>query len=143
MSDYHTKKISLPSGQTIEIIYLIDTDEQAAALAPEPAPESTATTTTSLPLHCCPECHCDLVYPETWQEAADGTWALERRCPNCEWRDTGTFTHDEIEPFDDAIELGNEVLLTELRTWTYANMSDDVERLITAIERDLIQPIDF
>jgi len=143
MNDYHTKRISLPSGQTIEIIYLIDADAGDLASAPESLPEPPADATATLPLHCCPECHSDLVYPETWQEATDGTWTLERRCPNCEWRHAGTFNQDEIGPFDDAIELGTEVLLTELRTWTHANMSDDVESLIAAIERDLIQPIDF
>ena len=36
-----------------------------------------------------------------------------------------------------------EILLTELRTWTYSNMNDDVELLIDALDRDLILPIDF
>jgi len=140
MHDYHTKKISLPSGQTIEIIYLIDNDQ----IDTHPVPNADdATPATALPLHCCPECGSDLVYPVTWQERGDGTWLLDRRCPNCEWRNTGEHAHDEIEPFDDAIEVGTEELLTELRTWTYANMSDDVEALISALDRDLIQPIDF
>ncbi len=140
MHDYHTKKISLPSGQSIEIIYLIDPDEQGAQDASAAAPEAAET---ALPLHCCPACGSDLVYPMAWQETADGNWQVDRRCPNCEWLHAGNYGHDEIEPFDDAVELGTEVLLTELRTWAYANMSDDVERLIAALEQDLIQPIDF
>jgi hypothetical protein len=140
MHDYHTKKISLPSGQTIEIIYLIDSDQADTHPAPSHADGAPAT---AAPLHYCPECASDLVYPVTWQERGDGTWLLDRRCPNCEWRHTGTYAQDEIEPFDDAIEVGTEVLLTELRTWTYANMSDDVEALVAALEQDLIQPIDF
>jgi len=36
-----------------------------------------------------------------------------------------------------------EILLTELRTWAYSNMNDDVELLIDALDRDLILPIDF
>ena len=139
MHDYHTKKISLPSGQSIEIIYLIDPDAGCATRPQRPPrPPKRA-----LPLHCCPACGSDLVYPMAWQETADGNWQVDRRCPNCEWLHAGNFGHDEIEPFDDAVELGTEVLLTELRTWAYANMSDDVERLIAALEQDLIQPIDF
>ena len=135
MHDYHTKKISLPSGQSIEIIYLIDPDEQGTRDA---SAAGAGAAETVLPLHRCPECGSDLVYPMAWQETADGQWQVDRRCPNCEWLDAGKYGHDEIEPFDDAVELGTEVLLTELRTWAYANMSDDVERLIAALEQDLI-----
>jgi len=140
MNDYRTKKISLPSGQMIEIIYLIDPDAPADPI--EPAPLGAADDA-NLPLHYCPDCASDLVYPLTWQETHDGTWTIERRCPNCEWHDVDAFEQADIEPFDDAIEVGTEILLTELRTWTYSNMNDDVELLIEALDRDLIQPIDF
>jgi hypothetical protein len=140
MSDYRTKKIALPSGQMIEIIYLIDPD---APGDPMPQTPVAAAHDSDPPLHYCPACGSDLVYPLTWQETAEGTWAIERRCPNCEWHDVGAYEQTDIEPFDDAIEIGTEVLLTELRTWTYSNMNDDVELLIQALDRDLIQPIDF
>jgi len=65
MHDYHTKKISLPSGQTIEIIYLIDSDQADTHPAPSHADGAPAT---AAPLHYCPECASDLVYPVTWQE---------------------------------------------------------------------------
>ncbi len=140
MNDYRTKKIALPSGQMIEIIYLIDPDAPADLADQDIA---TPTHSAALPLHCCPDCVSDLVYPLAWQETGDGIWTIERRCPNCEWHDLGTFEQADIEPFDDAIEIGTEILLTELRTWTYSNMNDDVELLIEALDRDLIQPIDF
>jgi len=140
MSEYRTKKIALPSGQMIEIIYLIDPDAPADPAESDPVD---ATVGAGLPLHCCPQCQSDLVYPVTWQEISEGTWTIQRRCPNCEWRETGSFDQADIEPFDDAIEIGTEVLLTELRTWSYSNMNDDVELLIDALDRDLIQPIDF
>jgi hypothetical protein len=34
-------------------------------------------------------------------------------------------------------------MLTALRTMSRLNMEDDVDRIITAIRRDLIQPMDF
>jgi hypothetical protein len=140
MSDYRTKKIALPSGQMIEIIYLIDPDAPA-----DPTPQTPVggAHDTDLPLHYCPACTSDLVYPVAWQETGEGVWTVERRCPNCEWHDVGVFEQADIEPFDDAIEIGTEILLTELRTWTYSNMNDDVELLIHALDQDLIQPIDF
>jgi hypothetical protein len=140
MSDYRTTKISLPSGQTIEIIYLIDPDVPAGAIREE---QVAPLFDTELPLHCCPECSSDLVYPLSWQECEGGTWTIERRCPNCEWYDIGAFDQAAIEPFDDIIEVGTEELLMELRTWSHSNMNDDIDRLIYAINRDLIQPIDF
>jgi hypothetical protein len=140
MHDYRTKKISLPSGQMIEIIYLIDPDAPATPVEAEFAATSGEV---ELPLQCCPNCVSDLVYPLSWQETENGMWAIERRCPNCEWHDMGTYDQDVIETFDDVLEIGTEVLLTELRTWSHANMSDDVERLIAAIHDDQIQPIDF
>ena len=140
MHDYRTKRIALPSGQMIEIIYLIDPDAPAdpADLHPVDGGHLEA-----LPLHCCPECGSDLVYPASWQETSEGIWTIQRRCPNCEWQEIGSFEQAEIEPFDDAIEIGMEILLTELRTWTYSNINDDVELLIDALDRDLILPIDF
>ena len=140
MHDYRTKKIALPSGQMIEIIYLIDPD---AATDPADHDPVDAAHLDALPLHHCAGCGSDLVYPLAWQETGDGIWTIQRRCPNCEWHDTDTFQQAEIEPFDDAIEVGMEILLTELRTWAYSNMNDDVELLIDALDRDLILPIDF
>jgi len=140
MHDYRTKKIALPSGQMIEIIYLIDPDAPAdpAELHPVDGGHLEA-----LPLHYCQECGSDLVYPVSWQETSEGIWTILRRCPNCDWHETGSFEQAEIEPFDEAIEVGMEILLTELRTWAYSNMNDDVELLIDALDRDLILPIDF
>ena len=140
MSDYRTKKISLPSGQMIEIIYLIDPDAPPSPTGSQPA---AAPLGTELPLHCCPKCSSDLVYPLTWQECDGATWTMERRCPNCEWRHVGSFDQAAVEPFDDMIELGTEELLMDLRTWSHSNMTDDIERLITAINGDLILPLDF
>ncbi len=140
MNEYRTQKIALPSGQVIEIMYLIDPD-QSIEIALE---EHAATTTPhALPLHCCPSCASEMVYPMNWHEQEDGLWTVERRCPNCEWYDLGTFVREEIEPYDDIIEAGTEELIMELRTWSHSNMNDDVERLIAAIQDDQIQPIDF
>jgi hypothetical protein len=140
MHDYRTTKISLPSGQMIEIIYLIDPD---AATAPVDDEQAATSLDIELPMHCCPHCSSDLVYPLSWQECEGGTWTIERRCPNCEWHDSGSFDQAAIEPFDDIIEVGTEELLMELRTWSHQNMHDDIERLIAAINEDQIQPIDF
>ena len=152
MKGYHTKRIALPGGKVIEIVYFSepgdDGTETAAAVerALEPGaveaaggdvrPERPA-------LNVCPACDSDLVYPTSWEEASKSTWRVERRCPNCEWRHVGQFGDDELAAFDEALNDGTETLLITLRDTTRANMEAAVERLIDAIKLDLIEPMDF
>ena len=70
-------------------------------------------------------------------------WRIERRCPNCEWRQTGEHSQDEVELFDDALNDGTEDLLVSLRNFARSNMESDIERLIDAIRADRIEPMDF
>lgn len=154
MKGYRTKKIALPGGRVIEIVYFCDaTDagadgddvETAVGVASEIETAETAETVAGgdLALHVCPACDGDLVYPVSWEERADDGWRIERRCPNCEWRHVGDFTQDEVEDFDDVLNDGTEALLVALRDFARANMEADVECLIAAIRHDLIEPMDF
>jgi len=94
-------------------------------------------------LHLCPSCSSGLVYPVTWEERLGDRWSIERRCPNCEWRENGEFAQDDVEVFDDVLNEGTEDLLVALRNFARANMESDVERMIDAINLDLIEPMDF
>ena len=152
MKGYRTKKIALPGGKVIEIVYFSEPAESGVESA-----EATLDVHDSdagldaileveeavLDLHVCAECESDLVYPVTWEERAGDSWRIERRCPNCEWRHQGEFSQDEVELFDDALNDGTEDLLVSLRDFARANMEADVERLIDAIHRDRIEPMDF
>jgi hypothetical protein len=150
---YRTKKISLPGGRVIEIVYFSDPPEDAAdaaaavvrrALAEtEDAEVAAAGAGTPLPLHVCPSCSSDLVYPVAWEESSGSVWEVERRCPNCEWRQVGEFGDEDLVGFDEALNDGTETLLIALRDTTRANMEAAVERLIDAIKLDLIEPMDF
>ncbi len=55
----------------------------------------------------------------------------------------GEFDHEDVERFDDALNDGTEDLLVTLRSFARSNMEADVERLIEAIQLDLIEPMDF
>jgi hypothetical protein len=94
-------------------------------------------------LHICPGCGSGLVYPVRWEERAGGRWQIERRCPDCEWHDDAAFDHEVVEAFDDVLNQGREALLAGFRTLSRANMADDVERFIQAIQEDQILPMDF
>ncbi len=149
MKGFRTKKISLPGGKVIEIIYFsepgidgaVHLETQAPAEEAYPAPAGDRDD--ALELHLCPACESDLVYPVTWEERSGDAWSIERRCPNCEWRDVGEFEQEDVELFDDALNDGTEELLVTLRNFARSNMEADIERLIDAIHLDLIEPMDF
>jgi hypothetical protein len=158
---FRTKKITLPGGKILEIVYFHEAPEdeapsstaavqdQAAGL-PDAVEQPAVTaveesTPASEPtdLHVCPECTAGLVYPVEWEEHMGDRWRLSRRCPSCEWSGTGEFDQASVDRFDDVLSEGTEALLSNLRAMVRANMEDDVERLIAAINADLILPIDF
>jgi hypothetical protein len=123
----YVRKVKLPSGKTIDVISF---DE---GLAPAPV----------APLHVCPECSSELVYPIAWEEAERSCWEVSLRCPNCEWQLVGTFEEDVIALFDETLDHGTEALVEDLRQLARANMEADVERFIAAIEADYLLPEDF
>lgn len=134
MSDYVTKKIALPGGRVIDIVYFSDGPEpDGAERLSEPSTD----------LHVCPECASTLVYPVSWEERPGERWSIERRCPDCEWHEVAEYDQVEVECFDDVLNHGTERLLMALRGLSRANMEDDVERLIEAIGDDQILPMDF
>jgi hypothetical protein len=148
MRGYRTKKISLPGGQVIEIVYFAEPDDTEVAEAVQRALEAEYETPEPVPadeppLHVCPECSCDLVYPVSWEESSGTTWIVERRCPNCEWRHVAEHGDEDLSRFDDALNDGTEALLVSLRDTARANMEAAVERMIDAIKLDLIEPMDF
>ena len=122
----YIRKVTLPSGKTIEVISFED-------LAPAP----------DTGLHICPECACDLVYPVAWEEADQVRWEVSLRCPNCEWTHTDIFEEEAIQRFDDTLDRGTEALVTDLRQLTRANMEEDVERFVSAISAGHVLPEDF
>ena len=170
MKGHRTKRISLPGGRVIEIVYFFEPEddhaseearrahaEAAATRAPADVQESHGISVTDedadVPpalgcghgeeLHVCPSCSSGLVYPVAWEERFGDRWSIERRCPNCEWRENGEFAQDDVEVFDDVLNEGTEDLLVALRNFARANMESDVERMIDAINLDLIEPMDF
>src|SRR3954466_15007759 len=68
----YVRRVTLPSGRQIEVVYFEPLADEAARTAP--AVED---------LHVCPECDRDLVYPVDWEEASATHWEVELRCPNC------------------------------------------------------------
>ncbi len=94
-------------------------------------------------LHVCFHCTGVLVYPLDWSEDGPRHWRIVLRCPECESRREGVFDQAAVERLDDELDRGSSALLGDLRRMTHANMSEEVEFFVRALEADLITPSDF
>jgi hypothetical protein len=94
-------------------------------------------------LEACRCCTSTLVYPIDWREASNGRWELELRCPNCEWRVRDVFTQEQVERFDETLNVATDRVIDALETATRENMTADIERFVAALEADHIVPFDF
>ena len=124
--NHSVRKIVLPSGKSIEVVRFNDTD----------APPSRG-------LHICPECDSDLVQPVAWSEAAEECWELVLSCPNCWWEADGIYTQEQVETLEEHLDDGLADMLDDLQRLAQANMADQIDRFITALEGDHILPEDF
>jgi hypothetical protein len=107
---------------------------------PQRAPDGTASPD---PLHVCFHCSGELAYPLDWCEEGPRHWRIVLRCPDCESLREGVFEQTVVERLDDELDRGASALLADLRRITHANMADEIEFFIRALDADLITPSDF
>jgi hypothetical protein len=94
-------------------------------------------------LHVCEACGSDLVYPTDWAPADERSWAVELRCPDCEWIGNGVHAQEVVDRFDIELDRGTDMLIEDLARLTRANMEDEIERFISALSADHILAEDF
>jgi hypothetical protein len=129
------KRLILPSGRTIEVVYY----EYSVSLVEEQQPEKQQ----PADLCICPECDRGLVYPVQWEESSATHWEVLLRCPNCEWSEVGSFDQATVDRFDENLDLDTEMLIRDLKRLTKANMTEEVEAFTKALDEDLITADDF
>ncbi len=71
------------------------------------------------------------------------SWSVDLRCPDCEWHGGGVYAQEIVDRFDEALDRGTEQLLGDLSLLTRANMEEQVERFVTALNAGWILPEDF
>ncbi len=120
-------RIVLPSGRKIEVVRFPEHGSQIRCQ----------------PLHICGSCYAPLVQPLTWAETDDEHWELELICPNCDWTTTGIYSQAEVEELEDRLEEGLSEMLADLQRLAQANMSEEIERFVSALCGDMILPEDF
>jgi hypothetical protein len=125
---HHTvHRIVLPSGRRIEVVRFPERDSQVRCR----------------PLHVCGHCDAPLVQPLSWSETGDEHWELELICPNCQWTTTGIYSQAEVEELEDRLEEGLSEMLADLQRLAQANMSEEIDRFVSALAGDKILPEDF
>ena len=120
------------------------TDAPEVVIAPSAfAPRVGAVSRKADDLHVCPECSAEMVYPTDWAPTPDQRWTVALRCPSCEWTGSGVFTQEVVDRFDEALDAATEAMLSDLQALAKANMEEDVERFVYALDSGLIVPDDF
>jgi hypothetical protein len=133
---HFTKRVTLPSGKTIEVVYFAD-DAELQDLESQPAAQP------QQDLHVCVECSSELVYPVQWEEAGPENWSVLLHCPNCDVHREGVFTQDNVELFDEELDRGADALARDYKRLMRANMADEIERFVGALDAGAILPEDF
>jgi hypothetical protein len=134
----YVRRVVLPSGRAIEVVYF---ENLAEAAATEPVPTRKRRSATEL--HVCPDCDRQLVYPVEWSEVSPTHWEVLLRCPNCEWSDLGVYDQTTVDRFDAVLDDGTDAVVRDLKRLMRANMEDEVERFVAALRADVILPEDF
>jgi len=132
---HYVKRVVLPSGKTIEVVYFKDSVEQDSSFRTVAEPDQA--------LHVCTACSSELVYPTSWDEAERDSWRVQLRCPDCEHRREGVFSQATVEAFDEQLDSGTDALTADYRRLCRANMADEVERFMAALGSGAILPEDF
>ncbi len=129
--------VQLPSGKRIEVVYLDNPLPPALDPGRRPADQATE------PLHVCFYCAGELVHPVDWSEAGPSRWRILLRCPECEATREGVFEQTAVECLDEELDRAAGSLLSDLQRVTHANMAEEIDLFIRALDADLIQPCDF
>lgn len=156
-------RVQMPNGEHVEVVYRDHRRAQRETGAPARSershmPEQSARPDLSYPpdpalsaetscapreLHVCFNCAGELVYPLDWTEEGSSHWRIVLRCPECEALREGVFEQAMVELLDDELDCASGALLSDLKRITHANMTDEVEFFVRALQADLIVPSDF
>jgi hypothetical protein len=138
---HFVKRVVLPSGKTIEVVYF----REAEAHLPEPVapPLAPVPAEPDQDLHVCIECFSELVYPVRWEEAGPENWTVLLHCPNCDIHREGVFAQETVEEYDEELDRGGDALARDYKRLMRANMAEEIDLFVGALRADAILPEDF
>ena len=162
--DYRMELFIFPDGSAVEMIVFAQastpsqassrpTRDRGAGPAERESQPGVKPTATQAPppdaqqpggtAHECPLCGSDLVYPLDWERNSEASWNLVLRCPNCETQRSVVLGREGVEAFNREIYLGSQALAREADSMTRRNFAEESAKLVEALARDLILPMDF
>ena len=129
------RTIDLPSGKVLEVV---QPEQGVPYTRLKPAPADA-----DRDLCVCEQCASDLVEPVDWADAGPERWRVALSCPNCGYWTEGVFSQECVDRFDERLDEGTEVMVADLKKLQQANMLEDVELFIGALQAGAILPEDF
>jgi hypothetical protein len=132
---HHVKKVVLPSGKTIEVVYFTETESAKPAAPRKAEPDQD--------LHVCLDCGSKLVQPIEWAEAGPQNWTVLLHCPNCDIYREGVFSQACVEALDEVLDDGADALARDYKRLVRANMAGEIQAFVAALSADAILPEDF
>jgi hypothetical protein len=139
---HYVKRVLLPSGKTIEVVYFRDR-AHVEQVSEAPSHTEDPPAEPHQQLHVCMECSSDLVYPVEWEESGTENWSVLLHCPNCDIYREGIFSQDTVEVFDEELDRGADALARDYKRLMRANMAEEIDRFAGALYSDAILPEDF
>ena len=94
-------------------------------------------------LHLCAFCRANFVVPVAVEEVDEARWRLLLRCGECQTYRDIVVTNDVAERYEQDLERGIAAVAAAYRRVDRERMAADVQVLIIALERDLIDASDF
>ena len=84
-----------------------------------------------------------MVQPVTWTEASERTLGAAAPLPQLRWSTEGVFEQAAVEELEERLDEGLADMLSDLQRLTQANMAEEIDRFLAALQADLILPEDF
>ena len=133
MDEHDVERFIFPDGSERDmIVFERDEAESCASLAPG-RPETSV----------CPLCRSPLVHPTDWQRTGPTVWRITLRCPNCETTRTVQLSREEVEQYNRVLYEGTEMLSRQAEQLTRRHFQEETDKFVSALEADLILPMDF
>jgi hypothetical protein len=91
----------------------------------------------------CSRCGSDFLCPMDWEPVDDERWCIEARCGECGLWHRLHLTNAQAAAWDVELDRQTQPIQRELRRLDRERMAREVEGFIEALDRDLIDAVDF
>ena len=138
---HYVKRVVLPSGKTIEVVYFKETEACSSTRCR--VPSSTPPPSRIRSFTCAWSATPSWSTPSTGTRPGPENWNVLLHCPNCDVYREGIFAQDTVEAFDEELDRGGDALARDYKRLMRANMAEEIERFAGALLAGAILPEDF